>query len=195
MRDSMESLLRTAPSAEIIVCDNGGSYEDSEYLLRLCDTGRIASYTRYRENMHFFYARNDGLRRASRKWLAVSDNDILFAEGWLAGCVLWLSGAPGKYLATPIKADWMNGIRPDRWKGELNGWKLNQRAGSNIWVMRKEDYAAIGEFDIHPAAGSKWCDKFVRMGYLMGVMPTPKAFDMAFRAGYNHRNAIERFNL
>ncbi len=187
MRESMESLLRTAPDAEIIVCDNGGSYEDSEYLMRLCHEGKIASYTRYRQNQHFYYARNDALRRASGKYIAVSDNDILFTTDWLKDCLDWLARTPGKYMATPIKADWMNGIRPDRWKGELNGWLLNQRAGSNIWVMRREDYEAIGDFDAVAVAGSKYVDRYVRMGYLMGVMPVPKAFDMGFRHGYNHQ--------
>ncbi len=195
MRESMESLLRTAPEAEIIVCDNGGSYGDSTYLLQLCQMKKISSYTRYRENMHFFYARNDALRRASRSYIAISDNDILFTARWLEECIEWLEQTPGKYLATPIKADWMNGIRPDRWKGELNGWKLNQRAGSNIWVMRREDYQTIGDFDAVAVAGSKWTDRYVRLGYLMGVMPVPKAFDMAFRSGYNFNEPVTRKEL
>lgn len=195
MRESFESLLRTTSGCEIIVCDNGGSYGDSQYFLSLCNKGTIASYTRYRENMHFYYARNDALRRCSRAHIVVSDNDILFTGDWLEECVGWLERTPGQYMATPIKADWMNGIRPDRWKGEVNGWLLNQRAGSNIWVMRHSDFKLIGEFDCIAVAGSKWTDRYVRMGYLMGVMPHPKAFDMAFRSGYNFNLAVEKKTL
>ena len=195
MRESFDSLLRTAPEAEIIVCDNGGSLNDSQYFLSLCDKGLVASYTRYRENMHFYYARNDALRRCSRRYIAVSDNDILFTHGWLGDCIEWLEKSPGQYMATPIKADWMNGIRPDRWKGELNGWKLNQRAGSNIWVMRETDQKLIGDFDCVSIAGSKWTDRYVRMGYIMGVMPIPKAFDMAFRSGYNFNLPVDKTKL
>jgi glycosyltransferase involved in cell wall biosynthesis len=145
--------------------------------------------------MHFYYARNDALRRASHTYIAISDNDILFTHGWLEDCIEWLEKTPGKYLATPIKADWMNGIKPDRWKGDLNGRLLNQRAGSNIWVMRRADYEVIGNFEPLAVAGSKYVDKYVRMGYLMGVMPVPKAFDMAFRNGYNFNDRVVRKTL
>lgn len=191
MRESFASLLRTAPEAEIIVCDNGGSYDDSRFLMCLCDKGLVASYTRFRKNMHFYYARNDALRRASRDFIAVSDNDILFEAGWLEECVGWLEKTPGKYLATPIAPDPMNAARAVRWAGEANGWRLNYRAGSNIWVMRRSSFEEIGPFDAHRVSGSKWCDRYGRLGYTVGVMPIPKAKDLAFRKGYNFALATD----
>ena len=194
MRLSFDSLVATAPKAEIIVCDNGGSYDDSEYFLRLCDQGAVASYTRYRENQHFYYARNDGLRRASRPYIALSDNDILFSDGWLEECVAWLKATSGKYIATPLAPDPMN-RKSSRWTGEVDGWKTNSRAGSNCFVVRREDFESIGYFDAHHVAGSLWCDRYVRMGYTVGVMPTPKATDLGLRKGYHIKEKITRYAL
>jgi glycosyltransferase involved in cell wall biosynthesis len=195
MQQSFQSLLDTAPDAEIIVVDNGGSSLDSLYFLKLCHEGKIASYTRYRSNMHFAYARNDGLRRASREYIAVSDNDIVFQPGWLEECVQWLKDANGKFLATPIQPDPMNAARPGRWVGEVHGWKLNTRAGSNIWVMHRDSFQEIGPFEIHHIAGSLWCDRYRGLGYAVGVMPVSKAKDMALREGYNIKEKITQKTL
>ena len=105
MRESFYTLLDTVPNAEIIVIDNGGSYEDSCWFLKLTDLGYVASYTRYRDNMHFAYARNDGLKRTSKDYIAICDNDIRFEEGWAEECIEWLSKNPGKYFVTPIAPD------------------------------------------------------------------------------------------
>ncbi len=191
----MFSLIATAPDAEIIVGDNGEELADSEYLLDLTHKGSIASYTRYRQNMHFAYARNDCLKRASREYIAVSDNDILFSADWLEQCVAWLDRTPGKFLATPIAVDPMNHQRKDKYGETVNGWRTHQRAGSNIWVMRRSDFEVIGNFDILPKAGSKWTDRYIRMGYMMGVMPEAHAHDMGLRKGYMIHEPIKRFKL
>lgn len=195
MRDSIYSLMETADGAEIIVVDNGEDISDSMFLLDLCHQGKVASYTRYRKNMHFYYARNDGLKRASRDYFVISDNDILFKPGWLDECIDFLVRNPGKYLATPIAADPMNSVRKERWCGDLDGWRLNYRAGSNIFVGSRETFNDIGEFDQLGIAGSKWVDRYVRKGYKMAVMPEPKAFDMGLRKGYNISEPIKNTEL
>jgi glycosyltransferase involved in cell wall biosynthesis len=192
---SIESLIDTVPDAEIIVADNGESIADSLYLLHLTHQKKLASYTRYRENMHFYYARNDCLKRASRDYIAISDNDILFSPGWAEECIEFLEKNPGKFLATPIEPDPMNAVRKIRWAGEQGGWRLNYRAGSNIFVMRRADYEVIGDFLKSPIAGSKWVDTYVRLGYTMACMPDPKAFDMALREGYRLWDPIQNTTL
>lgn len=184
MRMSIESVINTAPMSEIIVCDNGGNLEDSKFLLSLTDSGSIASYTRYRTNMQFPFARNDGLMRASRQFIAITDNDILYSGGWAEECINFLNRNQGPYLATPIKTDQMNN-RSVRWVGNVGGWNLNTRAGSNSFMMRRRDFETIGFFENIPKSGSKWVDRFNRMGYAVGVMPEPKALDMGFRLGFD----------
>lgn len=198
MRYSLNSLFNSIDYNfhEIIVVDNGGDFKDSEFLMENCQMGKIACYIKNRRNMHFGYARNQGLKIATSDWIAVSDNDIEFQKGWLEECQDFLKNNKGKYLATPIKADRLNGyLRKDRWKGEIGGWRLNERAGSNIWLMRRRDFKHIGYFERHRIAGSLWTDKYVRKGYLMAVMPQPKAKDLGFRKGYNIKQEIEKSEL
>lgn len=195
MRASYGSLFKTAPDAEIIVVDNGESLEDSQWLLEQAQEGRIACYVRNRKNMHFGFARNQGLALCSGEYIVICDNDIVFEEGWLEGCVEFLAAHPGRYLATPIASDPMNSVRKARWCGEVGGWRLNYRAGSNVFVMRRADYEAIGGFDLQRVAGSKYVDRYNRMGYVMAVMPEPKATDIALRRGYNINEDVARFSL
>lgn len=195
MKASYNSLFFTADWAEIIVIDNGESEEDSKWLLEKVHEKKIACYIRNRQNMHFAYARNQGLKLATGDYIVIADNDIFYTPEWLQICVDFLAKNPGKYLATPLIADPMNAIRPDRWAGEVGAWKLNYRAGSNCFVMRRSDFEVLGEFDIHRIAGSKFTDRCVRMGYTMAVMPRPRAFDMGLRQGYNLNEEIPNKTL
>ncbi len=193
MRLSLDSLFKTAPNAEIIVVDNGGSFADSEWLAHQCDIYRIACYIKNRKNMHFGYARNQALKLATGEYIVVADNDILYDAEWMEECVEFLKAHPGKYLATPIAADPMSSMRKLRWCGELDGWKLNYRAGSNVFMMRRKDQEAIGEFDLVAIAGSKYVDRYNRMGYVMAIMPESKATDLGLRRGYNFNDPVKHF--
>lgn len=182
----VNSLIQTTKHlpVEIIVVDNGDTRTDSDHLLQDVCQGNIACYIRNRKNMYFGYARNQALKLSSGEYIVISDNDILYKEGWLEECIAFLREHEGKYLATPLRPDPMNN-RKARWVGEVDGWKLNSRAGSNCWVMRRSDFEKIGYFDHHRIAGSKYVDRYVRMGYAMACMPEPKAEDLGFRKGYN----------
>lgn len=197
MRTSFTSLFRSLrpDTAELIVIDNGGSDEDTDWLLGHTKVGNIACYIRNRKNMHFWYARNQWLKLASGEFIVIADNDIAYQPGWMEECLEWLQGHPGKYLVTPIAADWINRVRPVRWCGELDGWKLNYRAGSNVFMMTRQQFEEIGFFDQHRIAGSKYTDRYVRMGYKMALMPNPKAFDLGFRNGYNLNDELQHTQL
>lgn len=195
MRASLYSLIVTAPEAEIIVVDNGGSFEDSKWLLSLAEKGQIACYVRNRKNMHFGYARNQGLKLASGDYLVICDNDIIFSDKWVDECVEFLEKHDGKYIATPIACDPMNATRAVRWVGEVDGWKLNTRAGSNVFMLRRKDFETIGFFDLHRIAGSLYCDRFCRLGYVVAIMPVHKAVDSGFREGYNFKEDIPNKTL
>lgn len=190
MRISLLSLFETAPQAEIIVIDNGETKGDTEWLARQAHNGNITCYIRNRKNMHFAYARNQGLKMATGDYIVIADNDILYKDGWLSDCVNFLETHEGKYLATPILIDPMN-LKGKRMVGELDGWILNTRAGSNVFMMRRKDYEVIGDFDIHHIAGSKYCDRFCYLGYVVAVSPEPKAIDMGLRRGYDIKKKIE----
>lgn len=192
MRRSIESLIKTAENGRIMVYDNGGDEKDSSFLFDLCKRGKIHSYTRFYKNMHHVYTWNDGARRARTKYLAMICNDILFTGNWLKDCVNFLENHEGKYLSTPIPADRANN-RPKHYAGEIDGWRLNSRAGSNVFVIRKEDFEKIGEFP--PVTGSAWVNRYAQMGYVVAIMPNPQAVDMAMKSGYDKGKPIENLKL
>lgn len=196
MRGSIDSLIETAPDAEIIVIDNGGSHADSEFLLELNETGKIATYIRNRKNLSFWFARNQGLKLCSGEYIVIADNDIFFKPGWMEGCQGFLERHRGKYLATPIACDPMNAVRKVRWTGEeIEGWRCNYRAGSNVFMMRRSDFNVIGYFDQHRISGSKYVDTYNRLGYSMAIMPEPRAIDMGLRQGYNLNDDLPHTEL
>jgi glycosyltransferase involved in cell wall biosynthesis len=177
---------------ELIVVDNGGSTEDSQYLLDLADKGEINTYIRNANNMHFGFARNQALRVCNGDYIAICDNDIIYNPGWLEACIAVLDQNPDKKIyATPIYnvAHW----RQKFWVGEVyadgNRYRLNMRAGSNCWVTRREDFEKIGDFWIHRVAGTKWTNTAVRMGYSAAVTPDIMVNDFGFRKGYNLNDA------
>ena len=197
MRRCYQSLIETTKhlQVEIIVCDNGGSLEDSQYLLGLCNEKKIHHYIRNSENLYFGYGRNIGVHLSVGEYLVFTDNDIEYKQGWLEECISVLEQNPDrKILMTPLRTD-REHRNHRHWMGEIevNGKKylLNMRAGSNSWVMRREDFFKIGLFRNHSIAGSLWNDVFVRCGYLMATMEhEPKAHDIGFKKGYNHKERV-----
>lgn len=185
-KKSLNSLIEnTKYPHELIVVDNGGSFEDTEHLLKMTHAGEITVHIRNSSNMSFGYARNQGLQMAQGDYICIADNDIEYREGWLTKCIEALEMHPeGKYYATPL--DYPTPLEVKRYTvGDLGDYKLNMRAGSNCFVIRRSDMEKIGKFPIHRVAGTKWTDRAVRMGYLALVLPGEYVYDMGLRRGYN----------
>lgn len=191
MKRSIDSLITSLDyPAEIIVVDNGPDRRDTEFFIEKLMDGKINTYIRNAENMHFGYARNQGMRLAQGDFICITDNDVIFKPSWLSNCIKVLEAYPEeKIWATPIYnvAHWL----PKYWEGELEVdgqiYRLNRRAGSNCWVMRREDMEIIGEFYIHRVAGTKWTEKANRLGYHAAVTPELLIKDEGFRHGYDYK--------
>lgn len=195
MRKSLTSLFATLDyPSEIIVIDNGNIVEDSNYLLKLTTEGKIQHYVRNTGNMHFGYARNQGIKLADGDFICIADNDILYNEGWLSSCINILEAYPDKKIyATPIYnvTHWTSKF----WGGEQlqlgdKVYRLNSRAGSNCFVIRREDLFKIGRFRCHRIAGTKWTESAIGLSYLSAVSPHIMIQDMGFRNGYNFKEVI-----
>lgn len=194
MRRSIDSLIETTRNlpCEIIVIDNGGNTEDSKWLLDLNTNGKINVYIRNSVNMSFGYARNQGLRLSNGDYICIADNDIEYTSGWLEKCLVILDAYPDRRIwATPLYnvAHWL----PKYWAEEeldVDGEKirLNFRAGSNCWVMRRMDFKKVGEFLPHRIAGTKWTERAIRLHYVGAITPTVMVHDLAFRNGYNFQD-------
>jgi len=175
---------------ELIVVDNGGSNADSEFLMDLTNKGYITTYIKNSRNMHFGYARNQGIALAQGDYVAIIDNDILHKKDWLIKCIKILEENPKeKWYGTPIDypqdAEYNGKVRYRTGVVDKYNASLNMRAGSNCFVIRREDLEEIGGFPVHRIAGTKWTDRAVRLGYKALVLPKGYVEDMGFRLGYN----------
>jgi len=201
-RASLATLIETTFNipCEITVVDNGGSLEDSMHFVKLADEKKIQHYIRNGDNMHFSYARNQAIRLASGKYIAISDDDIIFDHGWLQMCVGMLKEFPDKkFVASIIYYPYTSAAKDRRYHaGEIQGkrrtYKLNQRAGSNQMVMRREVFDEVGTFPLHRIGGSYFVDNLVRAGYLT-ILPPEKyrglAKDCGLRRGYNLKAHVD----
>lgn len=190
-RLSLKSLKEnTDYPVEVIVVDNGGNPDDTEYLTELARRGDITILIRNHNNMSFAFAWNQGVRLATGDYLAFSCNDIYYGPGWLSKCVQMLEENPDrKLIASPY-------LTPDkltsRWmRGELGGNRLNTLAGSNCMVMRHESFLDIGEFPHHRVGGSTWHRVMHTKGYLVILPPEDMASHLRFRKGVNWRNDVK----
>ena len=195
MRKSLDSLFSTLDyPSEVIVVDNGNVLEDSRHLLDLTTQGKIQHYVRNTDNLHFGYARNQGIKLADGDFICICDNDILYKPGWLSSCINILEAYPDKKIyATPIYnvTHWTSKF----WGGEqleLDSkiYRLNSRAGSNCFVVRRNDLKIIGGFRSHRIAGTKWTENAIALGYMAAVCPSLMITDMGFRNGYNFKELI-----
>lgn len=193
---SMESLLETTKNlpVEIILVDNGGWNDLSSELLSLVETGKIQCYVRNANNMHFGFSRNQGLAMAKGEYIVIADNDIFYEPGWLEACTKVLEAYPdNKIYATPVQYPTSTLVgKYDQGVLKVGGeeYRLNMRAGSNCFVIRKKDLEVIGGFLAHRIAGTKWTDRAVKLGYLAAVTPQNMVKDLGLRQGYNLSEVI-----
>lgn len=190
MKKSIYSLIDNTDSPyELIVIDNGNSHEDSLFLMTLAHAGKINTYIRNAHNMHFGYARNQGISMAHGDYVSIVDNDLVYSKGWLRKCTELLEAFPDKkYYSTPIPYPTL-GLDKRYHEGFIkhNGvdHQVHQRAGSNCFVIRRSDFDIIGRFTHHRIAGSYWTDSAVRAGYRAVVIPDNVVLDMGLREGYD----------
>ena len=138
LRKCIESILaHTDYPAELIVADNGGSPDDSEYLLGLAREGRI-THVRFPQNLHFAFAWNQCAKLATGQYLSFICNDVEVAPNWLSECMRILAEHDDKLIATPF-------VTYDKRRFNVvqeNGDRFNIRAGSNCLVLKRELFFA-----------------------------------------------------
>lgn len=192
MKTSIDSLLKTTKNlaVEIIIIENKGVQDDSSFFIELLNKGDIQCYIKNAENLSFGFARNQGIAMAAGKFFVIADNDILYQEGWLEESIDFLNKYPDKKIYTSY-IDYPTGILQEKYhQGKLGETQLSMRAGSNCFVIRREDFFKVGLFKYHRIAGTKWTDEAVKKGYLCAVLPGRKMKDLALRIGYSHNLKI-----
>lgn len=189
LRTCIESLEKnTDYPSELIVMDNGGNPDDSEYLLNKARTG-VLTHVRFPQNMHFSYAWNTGAKMATGDYLSFVCNDIEFLPGWLSACVKILEDYPDKpWLACPF-------ITYDKTRYTVEttkeGYRVNLRSGSNCMVLTRETFKKTGEFPVHRIGGTLWYNRISRMKMRTVAPKEDLAIDKGWRQGVNFTIPIE----
>ena len=191
LRTTLDSLSQnTNYPSEIIVVDNGGNPDDSDYLVDMTRKGIINTYIRNKNNMYFGWAWNQAARLATGDYLCFTCNDLFFKENWLKTTIEPLLKYPEKKLiATPI-------ITPDKdmpkyMRGTLDEYRLNSMAGSNCMLMTRETHAVMGELSTYRTASYLWYDKIKGLGYSMIAPPVNMAEHLAHAGGVNFNADIK----
>ena len=187
-KQSFESLVETTKHlpVEILVINNGGKPDLSSFFLK--NPALITVYIRNQSNVSFGEARNQGLREAWGDFLAIVDNDLIYEPGWLESCLLALKAHPNeKIIASPLE---YTDKRASYDAGRLGPYRLNLRAGSNCFLMRRETWKEVGPFQRHRIAGSLFTDALVRAGYKTAIAGAGLVKDAGLRQGYNHKEAV-----
>lgn len=190
LREVIASVSNTDFPAEVIVVDNGGNPDDSDFLLGKVREGVINTYVRNKENMYFGWAWNQGAKLATGKWIHFTCNDIAFKPGWLSQTMWPLLEYPDrKYIVTPL-------ITPDKDfdkynRGLLGEHRLNTLSGSASMIMRRETFEELGEFTTHRVAGSHWHMNMHKKGYMVVAPPTNMADHLGKDGGVNFNRPIE----
>ena len=187
LKTCIESILaNTDFPAELIVADNGGNPDDSDYLLGKAREGKL-THVRFPQNMHFAFAWNQCAKLATGGYLSFICNDIEVAPHWLSECMRILFEHENKLIATPF-------ITYDKRKFtevKLNGDRSNIRAGSNCLVIYRDLFYQIGEWPVHRIGGTVWYNKIYKLGIKTVAPPTDLAYDRGWRKGLNFSIPIE----
>lgn len=191
LKETIETVRSSDYPMELIVLDNGGSPDDSDYLLECVRKGIITTYVRFHDNMSFGYAWNTGVRIATGDYIAFICNDLSFKTGWLKACIDLLEKYPErKFIATPY-------ITPDKDRQNFNkevlpdGSRVNSLAGSNCMVLTHDIFADIGEFPHHRIGGSAWHRWMHNRGYLVIVPKDNYVIHRGYRKGVQWKKPIK----
>lgn len=181
---------------EFILVDNGCDDVNQEFIIKLVQKGKIHTYIKNARNMHFPYARNQGLRIAKGRYICIVDDDLIFSEGWLEKCVKVLETTPEKkYWATPMKYPNIDRYVVGSIEVEGEPHNIDMRAGSNCYVMRRGDFVDVGEFPYHRNGGGQWINRAVDKGYRACVLPGNIVEDMARNQGYEKGVGIPMYQV
>ena len=176
---------------ELIVVDNGGSKEMTDFFMSEVSEKRITHYIRNADNVWFGQGRNQAIRISTGEYIVVMDNDLIYDKDWLKICINVLKRTKGQKLMVspmPILICHKKHTRQELFEDK---YLINWRVGSNCWLMHREDYNDIGEFIDHHFSGTKWTNRYAGMGYALVVIPGDLVKDMG-AIGYIKKSKLQR---
>jgi hypothetical protein len=182
MLRSIDSIL--AHNITLTVVDNRGPYELDHYILKKMGEDKDIKYIDMGGNKGFG-SRNIGLESTEQNIIGIIDDDICLRKD--PAILEEFVVNHRRLFATGVKAVYAQ----RKWERErVDGWRTNDRAGSNFMVGRRWDFFTIGKFPNHVKSGCKWQDKLVHAGYSVAISPIQLAEDMGEWTGFDYTKAI-----
>ena len=168
LRQCMDSLIKnTTYPAELIVIDNGGKNDDSDYLVDLTRQGKINTYIRNKNNMYWAYGWNQGVKMATGKYILLTHNDYIFKPNWLEKTIYPLLKYPDKRLiACPMLFKNKYNI------GKLEDYRLDSFGMPACLLLTKELFYKVGEYPVCLLSSPYWLKKVAEKGYVFIAPPT-----------------------
>ena len=190
LRETVDSIVKnTDYPAELIVIDNGGKPDDSNYLLDLTRNGTINTYIRHKDNMHWAFSYNLGAKVATGDYLCFTCNDVAVKPKWLSTCIGILEKYPDrKFVTSPI----MVSHQEERFNFRtLDENRLNSMSGSNCMIMTRETFNRLGDFGVYVDFSNQWFINKSKIGYLTISPPEDLAEHLSPTGGVNWKRVIE----
>ena len=190
LKQSISSIVEnTSYPAELIVMDNGGNPDDSNYLLDLVRKKIINTYVRYKDNMQYAFSHNQGAKLATGDYLVFTCNDVTVKKDWLTTCVKLLEDNKDRRLvATPLIVSHIN---PNYNKEKIGDARINPYAGSNCMVMDRRTWRDLGDLHVYCDFGNQWFREKVIKGYKSIAPPENLADHLANHRGLNWRQQVK----
>jgi GT2 family glycosyltransferase len=147
--DCLDYLKKNSPTGEIVLVNDGS--EDSTYELE----SEVDIYIAHKENLGFPKSVNDGIKVATGDYIAVWNNDIMVASGWLEPIIKIMEqdfyrdyGMLAPRLIEPDKMDLKTFLfsYPKEWNKSLPHTLEDWHKGCP-WVFRREVFDKVGYFD------------------------------------------------
>lgn len=164
-KNCIDSLMKHAPNAEIIIVNNGSQPETKKYL----DGLKHIKVIHWKTNLGVSKAWNAGLKLATRDVLCVLNNDVVVQPLGIQRLVA---------AATEIGLAAVEGacINLDfNYSHSTNNESEADFLGGYCLVYRRDVWDAVGEFDefFSPAYGedSDWCLRAKQTGYKWKIVP------------------------
>lgn len=177
LRQTIDSLwAATRYPFELVVVDNGETEEHTAYLLSELRRKRIMHLVLNAWNMTCDGATDMGIRLSDAAYVVYSANDLRYRECWLTDCVRALEAHPAEKLIAVSEKGWHRDPKYKIGEIDVDGetWDIQTRGDTFNWVLRREDYYAIGAMSWAHHQAAFMATRAYDLGYRFACAPVSK---------------------